>query len=191
MKIALIGDSIRMGYAPWVAEMMPEQEFFSPHENGGDSANLRAHWEEWFAGLGPALIHFNCGLHDLRYNPENQTHQVELPQYRENLTALAHQLVASPHLTPVWVSTTPVIEERANIPGASFYRFNHDVAAYNAAAREIMDTAGIPIHDLHGKVSAAFGEEMFQDAVHYTEEGQRQMAAMIVDCLRDLLESGS
>ena len=38
----------------------------SPPENGGDSANVLAHLDEWVLKQKPDIVHLNCGLHDLK-----------------------------------------------------------------------------------------------------------------------------
>ena len=46
-RIVLVGDSIRLGYAPRVAARLEGKAVVvSPPENGGDSANVLAHLEE-------------------------------------------------------------------------------------------------------------------------------------------------
>ena len=68
MKVILIGDSIRMGYQALVAEQLDGQgEVWGPQQNGGDSRNVLAHLEEWVLDQDAALLHMNCGLHDLKF----------------------------------------------------------------------------------------------------------------------------
>jgi len=56
--VVLVGDSIRLGYAPRVAERLSGKAVvISPAENGGDSANVLAHLSYWHgdrAGTGPS-----------------------------------------------------------------------------------------------------------------------------------------
>ena len=82
----LVGDSIRLGYAPRVAERLTGKAVvISPPENGGDSANVLAHLDEWVIRLKPDVVHLNCGLHDLKRAKNDGRHQVELDRYKENL----------------------------------------------------------------------------------------------------------
>lgn len=65
--VALIGDSIRMGYAPLVAERLRgKARVYSPALNGGDTANVLSKLDEGIFQHQPDVVHLNCGLHDLR-----------------------------------------------------------------------------------------------------------------------------
>src|SRR3954466_247399 len=77
-KVVLIGDSIRMGYAPLVAKRLEGKAVvLSATANGGDSGNVLKNLDEWAIKAQPAVIHFNCGLHDLKLNRTKKTYQVE------------------------------------------------------------------------------------------------------------------
>src|SRR5215213_10037927 len=66
-KVALVGDSIRLGYGPKVAERLKGRAVvLSLEDNGGDSGNVLAHLEEWILREKPDVVHLNCGLHDLK-----------------------------------------------------------------------------------------------------------------------------
>ena len=81
--VVLIGDSIRMGYAPVVAEKLKGvAEVVSAAENGGDSGNVLKNLDAWAIAPKPAVIHFNAGLHDLKADKKTGAHQVELDAYR-------------------------------------------------------------------------------------------------------------
>src|SRR5262245_57731542 len=55
-KVALIGDSIRLGYAPLVAKRLAGRaRIISPAANGGDSANALRNLDEWVIGEKPVL----------------------------------------------------------------------------------------------------------------------------------------
>ena len=59
-RVVLVGDSIRLGYAPRVAERLAGKAVvISPAENGGDSANVLAHLDEWVLRQKPDVIHLN------------------------------------------------------------------------------------------------------------------------------------
>src|ERR671921_400634 len=65
--VVLIGDSIRMGYTPVVAETLKGvAEVVSAAENGEDSRNVLKNLDAWAIAPKPAVIHFNAGLHDLK-----------------------------------------------------------------------------------------------------------------------------
>src|SRR5262245_32514961 len=92
-KVVLIGDSIRIGYAPVVAKKLAGRaEVISPEPNGGDSANVLKNLEVWVVKAKPALVHVNCGLHDLKKAKKDGSYQVPLDAYDKNLRELITRL---------------------------------------------------------------------------------------------------
>src|SRR5688572_935889 len=68
-KVVLVGDSIRLGYAPFVAQRLAGRAIVvSPSANGGDSGNVLKNLAAWVVGEKPAVVHLNCGLHDLKFS---------------------------------------------------------------------------------------------------------------------------
>ena len=66
-KVVLIGDSIRMGYAPLVAKLLDGKAIvISQSTNGEDSGNVLRHFDEWVINEKPDVVHINAGLHDLK-----------------------------------------------------------------------------------------------------------------------------
>ena len=133
--VVLVGDSIRMGYAPFVAERLKGvAEVVSPEENGGDSGNVLKHLDEWVITRTPAVVYFNAGLHDLKTDPKTGARQVGLDQYRKNLAEIVRRLERETSAALVFATTTPVIDERhqANKP---FVRREADVRSTTARRR--------------------------------------------------------
>ena len=68
--VLLIGDSIRAGYQPFVAEALRGvAEVVSGADYGGTSAHIRANLDGWLRVRRYDLVHLNCGLHDLARRP--------------------------------------------------------------------------------------------------------------------------
>ena len=98
------------------------------------------------------VIHFNWGLHDLKYvkpgsdnlaevAAEGSRQQVPLPEYQANLEKLVERLKQT-GAKLIWRTTTPV-------PAGAGGRVPGDAARYNAAALEIMRRHGIAIDDMY------------------------------------------
>ena len=65
-RVILIGDSIRMHYEPIVKrELDGLAEIWGPEANGRTSENVLKHLDEWAGSVASAVVHVNCGLHDL------------------------------------------------------------------------------------------------------------------------------
>ena len=183
-EVILIGDSIRMGYQPFVEkELEGTATVHGAQQNGGTSENVLNNLDEWVLSRGAALVHLNCGLHDLRTWPE-EGKSVPLPEYRKNVEEILRTILDKASLKAVWALTTPVIEERHN-PRRDFDRFEADVVAYNREAAEICNRLGVPVNDLYSVVMCAGpGELLGQDGVHFTPEGSALLGKAVADAIR-------
>lgn len=188
-RVVLIGDSIRMGYAPAVAARLEGvAEVISPAENGGDSGNVLAHLEEWVVRQKPTIVHLNCGLHDLRRPRGGDGHEVELDRYQENLRRIVVRIRERTGAHLIFAATTPILDDRHAARGLEFDRTEADVRAYNAAARSVMFAAGVPIHDLHWLVDKHGAETMLdRDGTHFTPEANERLAEAVADVVRRYL----
>jgi dienelactone hydrolase/lysophospholipase L1-like esterase len=185
-RVLLLGDSIRLGYAPLVSVRLAESAAVtSPAPNGGDSANLLRHLEAWLAGASPDVVHVNCGLHDLKRDRVTGAYQVPLAQYVANLRALVDRLRSATDAALVFAATTPIDDARHAGRGAGFDRFDADVRRYNAGAAEVMRAAAVPVHDLYWVVeSGGRAALLAQDGTHYTPGGYERLAAAVADCVQ-------
>lgn len=185
-KVVLVGDSIRLGYAPGVARLLQgKATLVSAPENGGDSANVLKHLEEWIVREQPDIVHFNCGLHDLKLLRATGRHQVDLADYESNLRQLVTRLQRETRATLIFANTTPIIDDRHARRGADFDRHEADVKRYNAGALQVMQAAGIPVDDLHAMITQAGAERvMAADGTHYTSAGYERLAEAVADCVQ-------
>jgi len=109
---------------------------------------------------------------------------VPLEKYKHNLLDIAKQLQAeTPEGKLFWLSSTPVPDVPLAPP-----RPQGDVAVYNAAAKEVMDSLGVPIVDLYSFViEQCGGDEKYtacpgfqrQNNVHFEPAGYEAMAKYI------------
>jgi dienelactone hydrolase/lysophospholipase L1-like esterase len=181
----LVGDSIRLGYAPAVAaRLMGKAVVISPPENGGDSANVLAHLDEWVFGQKPDVVHLNCGLHDLKRFRKGGHHQVEVDQYVDNLRRIVARIRQGTDAALVFADTTPILDDRHARRGADFDRTEADVRRYNDAAVAVMSELGVPVHDLHWVVEQGGVQSMLgPDGTHYTTAGSDRLAEAVADCI--------
>lgn len=182
-KVVLVGDSIRLGYAPLVAKKLDGKAVVvSPKPNGGDSANVLKQLGEWVVREKPDVVHINCGLHDLKLGKKTGKHQVEPDEYRRNLQQIVERLRRETTATIVFANTTPIDDQRHARRKADFDRTEADVARYNAAAQEVMQADGVPVHDLHAVVERAGGATVQRaDGTHYTPAGYDLLAEAVAD----------
>jgi lysophospholipase L1-like esterase/dienelactone hydrolase len=181
-RVLLLGDSIRMGYAPLVAKkLVGKAEVVSPAENGGDTANTLKLLDKWLAERNPVVVHINCGLHDLKFGKKTQAHQVPPDKYEANLRAIIERLrKATPHV--VFAATTPILDDRHAGRKADFDRFDKDVKAYNERAVKVMLELGVPVDDLYRIVHDGGPATMLgKDGTHYTPAGYDRLADAVAD----------
>lgn len=202
-SLYVVGDSISIQYGPHLeqylatvcdyarkteADALAIEPALSPTMNGGDSSRVRSFLEAKAATGGPHADYLllNCGLHDIKTDPNSSAKQVPLDAYRENLEAIVG-LVAEMKMKAIWVRTTPADETVHNKPGKGFHRFAADVLAYNAVADEIMAAHDVPSIDLH-TFTSTLGPDLYADHVHFPEHIQQKQAAYIAGALAQIME---
>jgi lysophospholipase L1-like esterase len=187
-RVLLIGDSISMGYTlPVRAQLKGQANVHRPPENCGDTARGVSSVDKWL-GAGPwDVIHFNFGLHDLKYldaagqlaPPDKGKQVASLAQYEANLRKIVARLQKT-GAKLVYATTTPV-------PAGSTGRVEDDSLRYNAVAVRVMRELGVAINDLHAFVKTRQSQLQRPANVHFTDDGSAQLATTVVGVIRPLL----
>jgi len=203
-QLYVIGDSISIHYGPYLAQALQGVMHYARKEgeaeallnldrpqgaNGGDSAMVLAFLQAMQArgGLKADLLLVNCGLHDIKTDPQSGAKQVSLADYQANL----HAIIATVRAlgpTLVWIRTTPCDEAIHNQRQATFHRFAADGLAYNQAADAIMHSAGVPLLDLY-TFTHNLGPDLYCDHVHFHEAIRAQQGAFIAGWLHHWLST--
>ena len=205
-RVLLLGDSISIGYTPFVREHLAEvasvsrpmrtrAEGASPRPENCEGTNKGARSvERWLAMDGAPfdVIHFNFGLHDMkRVDPDSgrnssdplDPHQAGPERYRRQLLAITRALGAS-GAQLVFATTTPV-------PSGELrpYREPGDAVAYNRVALEIMEQEGVPVNDLFSLVSHSEVQLQKPEDVHFTREGSRTLGRAVAGAILEAMET--
>ncbi len=143
-KILLLGDSIRMGYQPFVQDILKnEAEVWGPDENCAYALYTVTRLSIWLKEFGvPDLVHWNNGLHDSGCNLRRGPVQFSIGDYLRNLEEIYKQLQAT-GAKIIWATTTPVSKIQTQIPFWSFS--NEDITKYNLAASNFAMTNNLVI----------------------------------------------
>jgi len=188
-RVLLIGDSISIGYTLQVRRLMKgKANIHRPPTNCGPTTNGLKNLDSWLGDKKWDVIHFNWGLHDLKYMngsgklvPVDQgKQQVPPKQYEENLTKLVERLEKT-GAKLIWRSTTPV-------PEGAQGRVVGDSEKYNAIAAKIMKAHDIPTDDQYTFVMPQQKKLMLKANVHFTKPGSEALAKQVVKAVEAALK---
>lgn len=189
-KVLILGDSISIGYYPFVKEaLLGRADLSRPmfpdggYENCAGTTKGVAKIAEWLGETPWDLIHFNFGLHDIKHvDPEtgknsksfDDPHQASPEQYQKNLNTIVKELKKT-KAKLVFATTTPYPDGKlkpARKPGM------HKV--YNDIALKVMKRHKVKINDLHAFVLPRISELQRPLNVHFTEHGSSELAKVVV-----------
>ena len=134
------------------------------------------------------MIHFNFGLHDLKYVDENKKNtapskgrpQVPLDQYEKNLDELVQKMKKAGKVV-IFATTTPV-------PPGEPQRVSDDAVKYNEAAGRVMKKHGVRINDLHAFCVPRLKEIQRPANVHFTPEGSEALGQEVAKQIEAALQ---
>lgn len=183
-RVLLIGDSISIGYTVPVRELLKgKANVHRPLTNCGPTTTGLAGIDKWLGDGKWDVIHFNWGLHDLKYmGPQGQNladpkakdshQQVAIDAYEANLRKLVARLKKT-KAKLIWRSTTPV-------PEGCKGRVVGDSAKYNAVAKKIMDENKIAIDDQYTFCMDKLDKIQLPANVHFSANGSKELAKQAV-----------
>lgn len=183
-NVLIIGDSISMGYTPFLKAMLKDRAFvWHPDENCEGTTKGVLKIDEWIGTAKWNIIHFNFGLHDIKHvNAENGSNsnlpedppQANLSQYSENLKIIVEKL-KSTGAKLIFATTTPVPQK------SSPFRNPEDIVNYNNAALEIMKKQDIEVNNLYEFILPKIDQIQLPDNVHFKPEGYQVLAERVSD----------
>jgi hypothetical protein len=201
-RVFVVGASLTIGFGPFLekeleGKMHYDRKRDTPGEraeddldfprgaNAGDSSMVLAYMRHRrrHDPIPADILVLNCGLHDMKIDPETGARQVPFEQFEPNLRAILAEAAAM-NLKVAWLRITPVVDEIHNTRSKKFYRYAKDVSAYNEIADRVMAEGGAEIIDLHA-LCATQVPHALTDHIHYDEPARREQAAFIA---RELLE---
>ena len=189
-KILIVGDSISLGYTPYVREDL--QGIAQVYHNRGNAQHTGTGLdsiETWIGTKDWDIIQFNWGLWDLCYrHPDSKTQgnrdkvhgtiTYELEDYGKNLDSIVQWMKAKSDAKLIFVTTTYVPEDEAG-------RYQEDAIRYNQLAKRIMEENGVVINDIYEasrRIHRHYGKD--SGDVHYLPEGYQALAKEITDFLK-------
>jgi len=188
-KILIIGDSISIGYTPYVWKAFQGKALVTHNPgNGQHTGTGLEKIEEWIGDEHWDLIQINWGLWDLAHRHPNSkaygnrdkvngkiTFTVE--EYAANLDQLITKIKKFSDAKLVFVTTTYVPPEEVG-------RVSSDVEIYNSAAKEVMKKHGVLVNDIYSASVDIHKEHGQGNAdVHYSDKGYAELGKLIVTFL--------
>lgn len=193
----VIGDSISIGYTPWVTEMLGDkyQVQHAPWDvidGGALDSKYGLQCLDMFlqtSTLEPTtydVIIFNFGMHDINYSGNFPEEYVQPDEYTENLRSIT-SILLSTGAKVGYVLTTPV---PYNVT------LNDRAKHYNSLADAVMKTfSTVVTADLYSWVTDVCGEPPYQSCViaqkqpspHYTQPGYKYLSLRVTDLVLDLV----
>jgi hypothetical protein len=201
-SVLIYGDSISMGYQPYVREgLAGRANVYRLHTNGSHSGAVIRLLEKLQSTMAPFesaqrwpskwdVIHFNVGLHDLKYVKDGEmvakggTQVHTFAEYDKNLREDFDYLRKTfPDAKIVFATTTPV-------PEGSQGRKADDAARYNEVAIAVLkDYPEVAVNDLHS-FTAPHQSKWWRKPgnVHFNRNGQRAQGEEVTRAILKVLD---
>jgi len=189
-QVLIIGDSISIGYFKPLQERLKGVAVVSHNQgNAQHTANGLKRLNEWLGDTRWDVIHFNHGLHDLKYvdargrntSVETGKQQIPIDQYEQNLDEIVKRLIKT-GAKLIFATTTPV-------PDGTGIRAKGDAVIYNLAAERVMNKHGVPINDLYSFALPRLKEIQREQNVHFNPKGSELLAEQVAKSILKALES--
>ena len=204
--VLLIGDSIRLGYAPRVEELLgPNVKVFSPTDNCGFAKKALWGMFAWMGQFGMPHIdvaQFNAGIWDLHRCTRDGERFTAIDDYARDIRRLGHELQYYADKV-IFAKTTPKKKRAPHLVvndllhttekfwetdlGAPLEIWNADVEAYNQRAVVEMEGLGIEVNDFFTPIGADPDRYIGEDGCHLTPEGYELLAQLTVAKIESML----
>jgi acyl-CoA thioesterase-1 len=190
-RVLILGDSISIGYTLDVRrELSGKANVHRPAANCGPTIRGLESLDDWLGDGHWDVIHFNFGLHDLRYMdekgqniaPDRGRLQVPLDQYEKNLNTIVARLKKT-GATLIFATTTPV-------PAGEPQRKPEDLQAYNTVAVKVMRQQDVVLDDLYAFIAPQFDKyELKPLNVHFKPEGYALLGKRVAAAIQEALDA--
>lgn len=201
-NVLIYGDSISIGYTPIVRKtLLGKANVFRIQKNGGSSDMLIPNMKKLKTAMfQPSLekgwdfswdvIHFNVGLHDLKYlkdgklNKESGKQVSSIEEYKINLHKICKYLMQEfPKAKLIFATTTAVPNEGTE------GRFAGDSVKYNKAAKVVLVSYPlISINDLYAFTKPNASEWHIKPKnVHYNNLGKKAQGKQVAKVIAEKL----
>jgi len=201
--VLLYGDSISIQYTQYVRdELKGSANVYRLYRNGSSSGTFIDNMSKMQHAMTDTtlndywsfnwdVIHFNVGLHDLKYlhdkklNKNKGTQVSSIKSYKENIKNIIQYLKKlAPESQLIFATTTPVPDDAAG-------RFAGDAIKYNKAALEVLQAfPEVRINDLYSFTKPNQTKWRLKPGdVHYAKQGRKAHGERVAKIINQSLES--
>ncbi|WP_223552128.1 SGNH/GDSL hydrolase family protein [Aestuariivivens sp. NBU2969] len=195
LRILIIGDSISIGYTPFVKQRLNTKAFVEHNPgNAQHTGTGLKNIDKWIGEGHWDIIQFNWGLWDLCYrHPDSKVYgnrdktkgtvTFSLETYASNLDTIVRKIKEKSSAKLIFVSTSYVPKEEVG-------RHAIDAKKYNKAAKAVMKKYGVMVIDIYKaskKIHNKYG--IGTHDVHYTKQGYAKLGEIISDVLLNQIKS--
>ncbi|QEG22307.1 sulfatase-like hydrolase/transferase [Mariniblastus fucicola] len=198
-RVLILGDSISIGYTPFVKELLADQAVVVRPTKDGKPENCAGtdrgigNIDRWLKleGGNWDVIHVNFGLHDFKHvdaktgknsNAADDPLQSGPEEYEQQLRTILTKAKAT-GAKVIFCTTTPVP------PGCKPLRETTSPEQYNAIGRKIASEFGIAVNDLFSFANPQLAKIQQPANVHFTKEGSKVLAGKVAEAIRNVLEN--
>lgn len=171
--ILVIGDSISIGYTPYLVTALPHYQVIHNPCNAQSSEYTVEHINEWLRQRHDyASIVYNNGLWDIATFINTPYYA-----YQENERYISQRIQAKTN-SPLFLTTTAV-------PSGTPYRSDGKVVAFNDLIAPIIQSMGVPVLDLYNLSirRPISSEHAGPGDVHYNAQGSKNLANAVLHAL--------
>jgi lysophospholipase L1-like esterase len=192
--VALIGDSIRLGYQPYTSlYLLDRVKLWGPEESCGNTYNILENAFRWLDVQEIDIYHINAGHHDLMCVPYNSRRNlVDIDDYVSNVQRIIKYIhTSNSKALIIWATSTPVNTDKVNEfieynDGNGIY--NEDIIRYNEAALKEVNRLGVPVNDLYSFVMDGDPDRiMLEDGIHFNETGSQFLGEQVANAIEVFL----
>ncbi|MCK4920128.1 MAG: SGNH/GDSL hydrolase family protein [Bacteroidales bacterium] len=181
-NVLIVGNSISIGYTPYVRENLKGiANLYRIPENGGETRKGVGKMKFWLSETEWDIIHFNFGLHDLKYVDSPEIN-VPVDEYQDNLIKIIDIIKTNTNAKIIF-ATTSYVPEGCNNPG----RDSGDEIIYNAAALSVLLDYRDILIDPHYSLTKNYPEEQREANVHFFESGKERQGDQVAKLISEVL----
>lgn len=174
-RVALIGDSITEGYFRLVQKALENVALvdYLATSYSIDSAAYLAMVKAFIADSDYSAVHYNYGLH--AYSVDDDTYERRCFEMLNFICARTKAVVG--------LSTTVLMPDLQTESAG----WKDKVIARNKRLEKLARELGLPVDDLYSVSKKLYGENRTADGVHFSENGSADLAASVVESLKNIL----